>query len=292
MQSKTMGDGILVVGGGGQLADAISRKVSCTVLSRSDLDVTNRRDVMRAVVARRPDVVINAAGYTAVDRAESEENAATRVNRDGPQFLAEACLAIGALFVHVSTDFVFDGRSSRPILTEETPNPISAYGRSKWEGELACRNMLGEQALIVRTAWVYASGHFNFVTTMLRLMRSSGTVRVVSDQIGTPTWASTLAEGILALISAGARGTFHLTDSGVASWYDFAVAIQEIGLVRGLLERPVFVEPIRTMDYVTAAERPAYSVLDKTSTFERLGGPTPHWRQSLDRCLGEWEDPK
>jgi dTDP-4-dehydrorhamnose reductase len=282
---------VLVTGGGGQLADALACRDGAIAFSASQLDVTDPAMVQSVFDQERPDVVVNAAAYTAVDRAEAEPDIAMAVNRDGVRLLAEQCRRIEARLVHVSTDFVFDGTASCPIPPEAPSRPISVYGRTKWEGEQACREVLGEAALIVRTAWVYAAGHGNFVATMLRLMRSRDEIGVVADQIGTPTWARTLGDGILALIAVDARGTHHLTDAGVASWYDFAVAIEEIGRQYGLIERPCRVRPIRTADYPTPATRPAYSVLDKTSTFDLLGGPTPHWRTSLEACLIEWRDP-
>ena len=282
---------ILVTGGGGQLADDLACRDGVIAFSASQLDVTDPAMVQLVFDQESPDVVVNAAAYTAVDRAESEPDIAMAVNRDGVRLLAEQCRRIEARLVHVSTDFVFDGTASCPIPPEASSRPISVYGRTKWEGEQACREVLGEAALIVRTAWVYAAGHGNFVATMLRLMRSRDEIGVVADQIGTPTWARTLGDGILALIAADTRGTHQLTDAGVASWYDFAVAIEEIGRQHGLIERPCRVRPIRTADYPTPATRPAYSVLDKTSTFDLLGGPTPHWRTSLEACLAEWKDP-
>ncbi len=279
---------MLVVGGGGQLADAVARRFGCAVLSRSDLDITSRKNVIRVIGDRKPSVVVNAAAYTGVDRAESEPDRAFAVNRDGVRHLAEACLGINARLVHVSTDFVFDGNASSPIPADAATRPLSVYGQSKLEGELACREILGDTALIVRTAWVYAAGHTNFVSTLLRLMRERDEVGIVADQIGTPTWAQTLADGIVDLIEVNARGVHHLTDAGVASWYDFAVAIEELGRANLLLDRPCRIRPIRTADYPTPATRPSYGVLDKTATFNLLGRVTPHWRESLGTCLAHW----
>lgn len=282
---------MLVTGGGGQLASALASRPNTVVFAASELDITNRDQVQAGLESERPDVVVNAAAYTAVDKAESEVELAFAVNRDGVRHLAEACDHLGATLVQVSTDFVFDGSASKPIPPEATARPISAYGRSKWEGEEACREVLGGRALIVRTAWVYASGHANFVATMLRLMRSRPEIGVVADQIGTPTWATTLANAIVRLVELEARGTHHVTDAGVASWYDFAVVIERIARHRGLLQERCEVRPIRTADYPTPAARPVYGVLDKTMTFDVLGGPTPHWESSLDACLLDWRDP-
>ena len=287
---------ILVTGGGGQLASALGDAGpgsghDLRILSRAALDVTDGPAIRRVLTQERPDVVVNAAAYTAVDRAEAEEALATRVNGEAAGLLASACADVGARMVQVSTDFVFDGTAAGPIDPAAATGPISAYGRSKLAGETECRDRGGESCLIVRTAWLYGSGHHNFVSTMLRLMRTRSEIGVVSDQIGTPTWTGTLATGILRLVDRGASGIHHVTDSGVASWYEFAVAIQEIGRETGLLADECVVRPIATSAYPTPATRPRYSVLDKTATFETMGGPTPHWRAALVRCLDHWSDP-
>ena len=282
---------VLVTGAGGQLATELERTVPGGVeleaLSIEQLCVTDREDVLRTVGAARPDVLINAAAYTAVDKAEEEEALATRINGDGPRHLAEAAAEHGSRLVHISTDFVFDGKASRPWRPDDAAKPISAYGRSKLAGEIAVRQLLGRDVLVVRTAWVYAAHGSNFVRTMLRLMADRGEIGVVADQLGTPTWARTLATSIWKMVELDARGTHHLTDAGVASWYDFAVAIRDIGVLKGMLPNTVKVRPIRTEDYPTPAARPSYGVMDKTDTFSLLGGPTPHWRSALADCLDE-----
>lgn len=292
---------ILVTGGGGQLATALAGLDGWSpnggghgaIVARgiADLDITSPDDIARAFRHHQPDVVINAAAYTAVDAAETDVKTAMSINADGPRHLASACRTNDVRLVQISTDFVFDGTAHSPIPTGAPTGAISNYGLSKERGDDAVREVLGEDALIVRTAWVYASGHPNFVASMLRLMRSREEIGVVSDQLGTPTWSMTLASSLLEMIDRDAAGTWHLTDSGVASWYDFAVAIREISEDIGLMTHRCEVRPIRTIDFPTPARRPAYGVLDKTSTFELLGGPTPHWRESLARCLSEWSDP-
>ena len=283
---------ILVTGAGGQLGSAVSKMAKSFEIISLDahaLDITNSHEIEERFDEVAPDVVLNAAAYTAVDRAESDTDRAMQVNGHAVQLLAAACRRHGAKLVHVSTDFIFDGTASSPIATSETPSPKSVYGHTKLAGELACNEELdANQALIVRTAWVYAAGHPNFVTTMLGLMNSRDQVRIVADQIGTPTWAVTLAGTTLDLISKGAFGVFHVTDSGVASWFDFAVAIYELGRENGLIRNDVEIVPILSSAYATAAERPKYSVLDKSSTYELLGQATPHWRTSLSRCLSGW----
>jgi len=271
----------LIVGGKGQLGRglAATAPVDVEIVSHDvdTLDITDRGAVEAMVAEVQPQLLLNAAAYTAVDKAESDEAAAEAVNATAVGILADAARDAGARFVHVSTDFVFDGSAGTPYAPDTPTNPLGVYGRTKRDGELAA----GEDALIVRTAWVYAPTGGNFVRTMLRLMRERPEVRVVADQIGTPTYAPGLAAALWAMAAQGAVGLHHYTDSGVASWYDFAVAIQEEALVAGLLESAVPVIPIATSDFPTPAKRPSYSVLDKSSTFAILGGPTPHWRANL-----------
>ncbi|WP_339346168.1 dTDP-4-dehydrorhamnose reductase [uncultured Sphingomonas sp.] len=271
----------LITGAHGQLGRglAASAPVGTTLVlhDRDTLDITDRAAVDALVAAERPDVILNAAAYTAVDKAESDEDAAHAVNATATGILSDAARAHDARFVHVSTDFVFDGRAGVPYAPDAPTAPLSAYGRTKLAGE----QLAGAGALIVRTAWVYAPTGGNFVRTMLRVMAERPEVRVVADQIGTPTYAPGLAAALWTLADKGVTGTHHYTDAGAASWYDFAVAIQEEGLAAGLLDRAVPVVPIATADYPTPAVRPHYSVLDKTSTFTALGGPTPHWRANL-----------
>lgn len=279
---------VLVTGAGGQLASELLASppdgVAVLALGASELDITDAAAVEAAIADAAADVVINAAAYTAVDRAESEAELAWRVNRDGAANLARAAAAAGARFTHVSTDFVFDGTSGRPYRPDDAPAPLGVYGASKLAGELAVRDAAPD-ALIVRTAWVYSPVGGNFLKTMLRLMAERGEVGVVADQIGTPTCAATLARTIWALDAAGAQGIHHCTDAGAASWYDFAVAIAEEAQALAMLGRNVVVRPLTTADYPTPARRPAYSVLDKTSTWSILGEPAPHWRSSLRQTL-------
>ncbi|WP_310496400.1 dTDP-4-dehydrorhamnose reductase [Sandarakinorhabdus sp.] len=276
---------VLIAGSAGQLGRALQAcapsDAVITAPAEADFDITDPDMVDAVVAAAHPDLVINAAAYTAVDRAESDEAAARAVNVNAVGLIASAARHAGARLVHVSTDFVFDGNASRPYLPDAPANPVSAYGRTKWAGEEAARDLHGAP-LIVRTAWVYAATGNNFVATMLRLMRERDEVRVVADQIGTPTHAASLARAIWAL--QGQTRVFHWTDAGVASWYDFAVAIQEEALAIGLLAREVPVIPIRTEEYPTPARRPAYGVLDKSAS-TALIGPARHWRAELRDCL-------
>jgi dTDP-4-dehydrorhamnose reductase len=280
---------VLIAGSAGQLGRALQASapagVTVTAPAEADFDICDPEAIARVVAAAAPALVINAAAYTAVDKAETEAAIAQRVNVNAVGLLASAARNAGAGFVHVSTDFIFDGTAHLPYPPDALPNPLGVYGRTKLEGEEAARDLHGNP-LIVRTAWVYAAKGANFVATMLRLMRERSELGVVADQIGTPTHVPTLARTIWTLAQGGHTGTFHATDAGVASWYDFAVAIHEEALALGLLATPVTVKPIRTSDYPTPARRPAYSVLDKTSTWALTGLPN-HWRVELRACLQE-----
>jgi len=278
---------ILITGANGQVGRALQATAPAGAeLVSTDvdqLDICNPDAVARFVAELRPALIVNSAAYTAVDRAEGDADLAHRINADAVGHLADAADSNGARLVHISTDFVFDGTKGSPYLPEDAPNPLSVYGATKLAGERAA----GPAALILRTSWVYAAVGGNFVHTMLRLMRELDEVRVVADQVGSPTFATGIAEAIWALAAQGAKGVYHYTDSGVASWYDFAVAIQDEALALGLLDRQAKVTPIATSDYPTPATRPSYSVLDKRATVAALGGAAPHWRVNLRRMLGE-----
>lgn len=281
---------VLLAGGGGQLGRALLRGrpegVEVTAPGSAELDITSRNDVLALVRALRPDVVINAAAWTNVDAAEQARESAFAVNADGPGWLAEAASDAGARLIQVSTDYVFDGRQGRPYRPDDPTTPLGVYGASKLEGERRVRAVLGDHALILRTAWVYSHERHNFLLTMLRLMRERDALSIVDDQIGTPTHAVGLAAVIWRWLALdGPGGIHHWTDAGVASWYDFAVAIRDEAAEMGLLPRRVPVIPIPGCDYPTPAPRPACSVLDKTSTREILGENGRHWREALVDCL-------
>lgn len=251
-----------------------------------DLDVT-RADAVRELLDReRPVLIIQAAAYTNVDTAESQVARAEAVNTAGASNVAAAAARIGARMIHISTDFVFDGSQGHPYVPGDAATPLGVYGRTKLAGEREVTGATGGVALIVRTAWVYSVHGRNFVRTMLRLMRDQDSVKVVCDQVGTPTWGRTLAEALwTAADRPDLHGIVHWTDAGVASWYDFALAIQEEAVVLGLLPKAVPIHPIRTVEFPTAARRPSYSVLDKTSGWAALGGPARHWRSNLRSML-------
>ncbi len=285
---------VLLVGGSGQLGRELqhckSVDTELLIVSSQELDLRDAELVAVRVNAISPQVIINAAAYTVVDRAESEQEAAFAVNGQGALNLVQAARSVGAFCIQVSTDFVFDGAQSRPYLPTDQTHPLGVYGASKLAGEQLALAAYPEGVLVVRTAWLYSAFGNNFVTTMLRLMTERETIGVVADQVGTPTWGRGLAEALWQMCCVQPKGIYHWTDAGVASWYDFAVAIQEEGLGCGLLTREIPVLPINTVAYPTPAKRPAYSVLDKTETWAVLGMTPPHWRVALRRMLLEYKE--
>ncbi len=279
----------LVLGAGGQLGRELSRtageEVDCVALTRQQLDIADPSAVSACLAELAPSVVLNAAAYTAVDAAEADPAAARRANVDAPANLAVACRDSGIRLIHVSTDFVFDGRSAVPYRVDAPVAPLGEYGRSKLAGELAVQRTL-PGALIMRTGWVYSRFGSNFVKTMLRLMAERDELAVVADQVGTPTWARGLAGALWAAAARPElRGIYHWSDDGQCSWYDFARAICEEACAIGLLARPVKIRPIAASEYPTAAQRPAYSVLDKTTSWRDLALPGVPWRDQLHAML-------
>jgi len=281
---------VMITGADGQLGFELRRTAPensvLLALTRSELDITSRDSVFACITKEQPAVIINCAAYTAVDKAETEVEKAHAVNQIGPRYLVEAAKQHNALLAHISTDFVFDGSRGKAYAPEDRPNPLSVYGKSKLAGENEILNS-GAEAFIVRTAWLYSAHGNNFVKTMLRLMKERESIGVVTDQIGTPTWANSLARVIWQLIDHNARGLFHWSDAGVASWYDFAVAIQEEAHALGLLQKQIPIQPIATADYPLPATRPGFSVLDKTAACRLIGCQPDHWRTNLRQMLKE-----
>lgn len=280
----------LVLGCNGQLGEALAATrpdgAKMIGLDLPDLDITDADALLTICRDLRPSAIVNAAAYTAVDAAESESALAKAVNTDGPANIAAAANDVGARLIHVSTDFVFDGSASSPYSPDTTPSPLSVYGKTKYDGELAVLNTLPDAAMVIRTAWLYSITGNNFVKTMLRLMRERDELGVVADQRGTPTWANSLAEAVWAGTTAtNVAGTFHWTDAGEASWYEFAVAIQEEALTMGVLEKEIPIRAISSDAYPTPAHRPGYSVLDCASTQEALGVRPAPWRDNLRTML-------
>ena len=280
----------LILGAGGQVGRALAAAAPAGALvvglDRAGCDIGDPDGVRAAIAEADSDIVFNAAAYTAVDKAESEPEAARRLNAEAAGTIAGAARDAGARLVHLSTDFVFGGAAEGPRRPGDPVAPQGVYARTKLAGEQAVL-AADADALIVRTAWVYAPRGQNFVNTMLRLLGTRAELGVVSDQLGTPTWAPSLAGALWTLAGRGAAGVHHYTDAGVASWYDFAVAIAEEGMAAGLLDRAAQVRPIATADYPTPAPRPACAVLDKSATWALLGGPAPHWRVNLRKNMQE-----
>lgn len=284
------GGPVMLTGAAGQLGREVVATapggVALLAVDRAALDVTDAVAVRDFVATHRPSAIINCAAYTAVDRAESEPAQAAAVNVHGARALAAAAAQHGARLLHVSTDFVFGGAAGHPWRPGDATAPLCVYARTKCDGEAAALAEAGERTLVIRTAWLHSAHGANFVKTMLRLMAERAEVRVVADQVGTPTWAYDLAHTLWAAVAAPQlAGVLHWTDAGVASWYDFAVAIQEEALACGLLKREVPVRPIGTLDYPTPARRPSYSVLDTSATSAALHRAPAHWRVNLRRML-------
>ncbi|MBO9150727.1 dTDP-4-dehydrorhamnose reductase [Chitinophaga sp. GCM10012297] len=280
---------ILVTGANGQLGQALRSAASqypgfeLIYTGRDELDITDAAAVNAFFESRQIDAVINCAGYTAVDKAEQDEEAAFLLNFQAPLILAEAAAQHNSAFVQVSTDYVFDGRGNRPYTEKDETSAQSVYGASKLRGEAA---VLGyhPNAIIVRTSWLYSRTGVNFVLRMQELMKERESLNVVFDQTGTPTYAPDLAHAILTILghpSLAEGGIYHYSNEGVASWYDFAMAIKE------LTGSKCAVNPITSDQYPTPAQRPAYSVLNKEKIKSVFGLEIPYWKDSLAVCLGK-----
>lgn len=270
---------VLVVGAGGLLGTAVRNAAPSTIqvaaLGHADLAIEDTGAVERAVARERPEWIVNCAGYTQVDRAEVEPETARRVNAAGPANLARAARAIGAHLLHVSTDYVFDGRSRRPYREDDDVGPLNVYGQTKFAGEQAVRDILPESHLIVRTQWLFGVGGPNFVANILRLANERAELRVVNDQHGRPTYTSDLAAALWSLITCGVRGTVHCANEGAATWFDLAhAAVAAAGL-------RTTVVPCSTADMPRPAQRPRFSVLDCTKYTSLRGAPLRHWTESL-----------
>ncbi|WP_214510969.1 dTDP-4-dehydrorhamnose reductase [Pseudomonas brassicacearum] len=283
---------ILIIGQNGQVSRALQSRLSglgeLTVRGSDQLDLAQPDSLRAPIEALKPGLIINAAAHTAVDQAESEPERAFAINATAPGILAQAAVALGVPLIHYSTDYVFDGLKPAPYTEDDTPNPLSVYGRSKLAGENAIRQA-GGQHLILRTSWVYSTEGRNFLLTMQRLLQEKPQLRVVADQVGAPTWAGTIADSTAQLIERwqvgqpGAWGTYHLTARGETSWFGFAQAIGE-----NLLDRHkpcAQLEPIESSAYPTPAPRPLNSRLDCTRLLKEWGVSQPDWRSALQQCL-------
>jgi dTDP-4-dehydrorhamnose reductase len=290
---------ILITGADGQVGSELTRLLAAQTkiigLNRQLCDLSHLDRLSETIAAYHPSAIINAAAYTAVDRAETEPELAMTINAGVPGILAATALKLKIPFIHLSTDYVFDGRNHTPYQATDPTAPVSVYGKTKRQGEIELER-IGGKYLNLRTAWVYGSyGKSNFVKTMLRLGAERSELRVVADQIGTPTWAKTIARTIgelLPLLECGdlASGTYHLTNSGVASWYDFAVAIFDEARKIGFPLKIKTVIPISTAEYPTPANRPSYSVMSDRQLTQILDRSLPHWRHDLVLMLTEFKD--
>jgi dTDP-4-dehydrorhamnose reductase len=280
---------ILLTGGNGQVGWELQRTLAClgdvTAPDSRQMDL-GEPDAIRAGIQRlRPEIIVNAAAYTQVDRAESEPELAERVNATAPGIIAEEAEGLGAVLVHYSTDYVFDGSGTHRRTEDDTPNPLNVYGRTKLAGELAVQSACTRH-LVLRTSWVYGLRGNNFLRTMRRLMRDRDTLNVVDDQVGAPTWSRLIAEAtlqVLTRVQAGqddAWGAYHLTCAGSGSWFDFASAIRAHGD-----DYRARLVPIPTSAYPTPAARPLNSRLDNDRLRRRFGVQLPDWRHALALCL-------
>jgi dTDP-4-dehydrorhamnose reductase len=291
---------VLLTGKEGQLGRELQITVPTGIeliaTGRGELDLADAEACRAAVLAHQPHWVLNAGAYTAVDRAESEPELAHAVNAGAPAAFTAALAETGGHMCQISTDFVFQGDQGTPYKTDQLVSPLGVYGASKAEGEQAVRNGIpADRCCILRTSWVYGPVGKNFCLTMLRLhgerAASGEPLGVVSDQVGCPTATSTLARACWAAVLQGLTGLHHWSDAGAASWYDFAVAIGELGVAQGLLHRAAKVRPIATSDYKTPAQRPAYSLLDCRSTREALALEPKHWREALAEVIARVAPP-
>lgn len=276
---------ILITGAGGMLGQAVTREFqgrehTVTALSHARLDITDLAAVKQALAEYTPEVIINCAAYTKVDQAETDYEAALQVNALGVRNLALACKETGAVLVHISTDYVFDGQKNEPWNIYDTRHPINAYGRSKYLGERFLET-IARRYYLVRTSWLFGPGGPNFVETILKLAREKETLTVVDDQWGCPTYTTDLARALAGLVASGCYGVYHITNQGATTWYHFA---REILAAAGAKTN---IKPVTTAAFPRPARRPAYSVLDPFPLKETIGYLLPPWQDALMRYFDE-----
>lgn len=286
---------ILLVGSNGQVGQELQQTLKTigevVNVDRQTMDLAFPENIRRIISELNPTIIVNAAAYTAVDKAESDQDLAFAVNGVAPTIMAEEAQKIGAFLLHISTDYVFDGMKNTPYLEDDAPHPLSVYGQSKLAGEQGIQKCL-DHYIILRTAWVYGVyGKGNFIKTMLRLGQQREQLSVVADQIGSPTWAKDIATTITQLLGTinmtKTSEIYHFTNAGVASWYDLAVTIFEESQKIGFPLTIKQVIPITTADYPTPAKRPTFSVLSTQKTAQTLDQYPPHWRDSLQQMLNQ-----
>ena len=281
---------VLIVGKNGQVAwelmQTFPEHINAIALGRGDIDITSQESIESAIETYKPSVIINASAYTAVDKAESDQENAYLINATAVELLAKAACLHNIRLLHISTDFVFDGSKNTPYQVDDKTNPINVYGASKLAGEEAIKQNYPQNSSIVRTSWVYSSHGNNFVKTMLRLMLEKEALNVVSDQIGCPTNANGLARYLWQLAEQDSlEPVYHYSDLGVASWYDFAVAIQNLALEHGLLTKRIPIMPIPATAYPTPAKRPSFSLMN----FTAVEFINEHWMNRLNNMLASLE---
>lgn len=278
---------ILVTGAKGQLGSEIKlisetcHDYNFIFTDVEELDICDRSEVNRFVVDNKIDVIVNCAAYTAVDKAETDISKSEAINRDAVENLVDVCNALNVKLIHISTDYVFDGRACIPYSEADNVCPQGVYGRTKLEGEKIIMEK-GREVVVIRTSWLYSIFGANFVKTVIRLTKERGAMNVIFDQVGTPTNAADLADAIVKIIPQMRNSkpeVYHYSNEGVCSWYDFAIAITEFAQIESSIE------PIETKDYPTPARRPAYSVLNKSKIKSTFGLKIPYWRTSLKKCV-------
>ena len=288
---------ILITGAQGQVGKELTllareKGFNIVAASRADLDITHAQNVENYIAQNRPDIVINAAAHTAVDKAESEQELAFAINRDGARNIASACKKQNIPLLHISTDYVFDGTKQEPYSESDTVSPLGTYGESKWQGEEAIRQNLNDH-IILRVAWVFGAQGNNFVKTMLRLGHDRDELNVVADQFGGPSPAKDIAQTLIDLVEQYQKdknlawGTYHYCGKSKTTWYDFAKEIFKQAFKLGLLNKEVKVNPITTAEYPTAAKRPGNSMLDCTKLKTAFGIEMPEWKDALNKVLLE-----
>ncbi len=289
---------VLIVGAAGQLGTELRirsqlRGYNTTAVDRSQLDISDTTSVNELVTRLKPSVIINAAAYTAVDRAETDVVTAYAVNRDGPLNLAKACANADIPLLHVSTDYVFDGHKLTPYNETDTPNPQGVYGQSKYAGEIAVATTLQKQ-LTLRVSWVFSATGNNFVRTILRLAKERDELKIVADQTGAPTWAGDIAEVLLTVVDRMNQnnpipwGLYHYTGSPVTTWHAFAETICDQAFELGMLDKKPIIHPITTAEYPTVAKRPQNSMLDCTHILNELNISQANWNNGLRKVLTTW----
>lgn len=283
---------ILLFGGSGQLGFELKKRAADLDFElvspvTKELDITDREQVGNLIRSLKPTVVINSAAYTAVDKAEADQERAFAINSEGVRNIAEACSAGSSRLLHISTDYVFDGMLGRPLREDDPVNPLSVYGRSKLEGERHVQSILGDRGLVVRTQALYGQRGVNFVQTMLKLFTERDVLKIVNDQFVSPTWAGWLAEVLLDLVRLPVEGTLHASCSGVVSWYDFAREIQDVSAKSFEGRSLARIEPTTAAELNRPAPRPVFSAFDTVKLVSALGRPCVSWQAALRQYLNE-----